>query len=140
MAYSRPTYSGDFGPRIEQRQSVVSEDMLGAYPNVENPMYYMRSKRDIHGLGLKSNLGRRSVVKDIIDISAEMTGDSAVNSNPRVADGNPILTSGRVVGGKKSQLGAWPWLIALYRDGFFHCGGVILDEAWVMTAAHCVDG
>lgn len=45
----------------------------------------------------------------------------------------------RVVGGVASNPGAWPWLIALYQDGIFHCGGVILSEQWVLTAAHCVN-
>lgn len=45
----------------------------------------------------------------------------------------------RVVGGNASNPGAWPWLIALYQDGIFHCGGVILSEQWVLTAAHCVN-
>lgn len=45
----------------------------------------------------------------------------------------------RVVGGTASNPGAWPWLIALYRDGVFHCGGVILSDQWVLTAAHCVN-
>lgn len=45
----------------------------------------------------------------------------------------------RVVGGIASNPGAWPWLIALYQDGIFHCGGVILSEQWVLTAAHCVN-
>ncbi|KAJ9579974.1 hypothetical protein L9F63_004357, partial [Diploptera punctata] len=48
--------------------------------------------------------------------------------------------SKRVVGGQASQPGAWPWVVALYRDGRFHCGGVLLDENWIVTAAHCVDG
>lgn len=47
--------------------------------------------------------------------------------------------TGRVVGGKDSEPRAWPWVIALYKDGDFHCGGVILDEKWIMTAAHCVE-
>ncbi|XP_022174294.1 serine protease nudel isoform X2 [Myzus persicae] len=45
----------------------------------------------------------------------------------------------RVVGGIASNPGAWPWLIALYQDGIFHCGGVILSDQWVLTAAHCVN-
>lgn len=47
--------------------------------------------------------------------------------------------AGRVVGGKESKAKAWPWIVAIYEDGYFHCGGVILDEKWIMTAAHCVD-
>lgn len=45
----------------------------------------------------------------------------------------------RVVGGIASNPGAWPWLIALYQDGIFHCGGVVLSDKWVLTAAHCVN-
>ncbi|CAK1598802.1 unnamed protein product [Parnassius mnemosyne] len=48
-------------------------------------------------------------------------------------------TESRVVGGRPSQPAAWPWVVALYRDGIFHCGGVIINQHWVMSAAHCVN-
>lgn len=47
--------------------------------------------------------------------------------------------SSKVVGGRESLPGSWPWLVAVYEDGAFHCGGVILNEFWIMSAAHCVD-
>lgn len=45
----------------------------------------------------------------------------------------------RVVGGSPSQPAAWPWVVAIYRDGTFHCGGTILNKFWIISAAHCVD-
>lgn len=45
----------------------------------------------------------------------------------------------RVVGGKPSQPTSWPWVVAIYRNGAFHCGGVLMSESWIITAAHCVD-
>ncbi|KAG8336073.1 hypothetical protein J6590_053296 [Homalodisca vitripennis] len=49
------------------------------------------------------------------------------------------LENKKVVGGGESVPGSWPWVVAVYQDGTFHCGGVILNQLWVMTAAHCVE-
>ncbi|XP_062977530.1 transmembrane protease serine 9-like [Elgaria multicarinata webbii] len=49
----------------------------------------------------------------------------------------------RIVGGHNAELGAWPWQISLqiYEIGlgFFHiCGGSLINNNSVVTAAHCV--
>jgi uncharacterized repeat protein (TIGR01451 family) len=51
-----------------------------------------------------------------------------------------------IVGGEEAVPGAWPWQAALVHsdavnmyDGQF-CGAVLVDEWWVLTAAHCVTG
>uniref|UniRef100_A0A1A8UG89 pancreatic elastase n=1 Tax=Nothobranchius furzeri TaxID=105023 RepID=A0A1A8UG89_NOTFU len=49
----------------------------------------------------------------------------------------------RVVGGEVARPNSWPWQISLqYQSGssFYHtCGGTLVRQGWVMTAAHCVD-
>ena len=44
---------------------------------------------------------------------------------------------GRIVGGNATKQGDHAWQIALHRNGGFICGGSIIDEYTVLTAAHC---
>ncbi|XP_017028686.1 serine protease nudel [Drosophila kikkawai] len=53
-------------------------------------------------------------------------------------DSQEILGEGRIVGGSYSTALQWPFVVAIYRDGKFHCGGTIYSERWIISAAHCV--
>lgn len=60
----------------------------------------------------------------------------------KVQDQNDSIvgSQSRVVGGRASQPKAWPFLVVIYKDGNFHCGGIILDEIHILTAGHCMSG
>ncbi|XP_072033244.1 uncharacterized protein [Amphiura filiformis] len=46
----------------------------------------------------------------------------------------------RIIGGEDAVLGAWPWIGSLRHVASGHiCGGSLISESWVVTAAHCVD-
>ncbi|XP_014674105.1 PREDICTED: neurogenic locus notch homolog protein 2-like, partial [Priapulus caudatus] len=42
-----------------------------------------------------------------------------------------------VVGGNSTRRCHFPWQVVIYKRGVFHCGGTLLDDSWVLTAAHC---
>jgi len=48
----------------------------------------------------------------------------------------------RVVGGDDVVKNSWPWQVSLqYKSGsnFYHtCGGTLISDQWVLTAAHCI--
>ncbi|CAG9860185.1 unnamed protein product [Phyllotreta striolata] len=51
---------------------------------------------------------------------------------------------GRIIQGKQSKRGAWPWQVSLQllhpQFGFLGhwCGGVMISSEWLLTAAHCI--
>merc|ERR1712037_49705 len=52
----------------------------------------------------------------------------------------PAGKEGRIVGGVEAAEHAWPWQVALFIDDAWFCGGSIISENYILTAAHCADG
>ncbi|KAF5295126.1 hypothetical protein FQA39_LY13277 [Lamprigera yunnana] len=44
----------------------------------------------------------------------------------------------RIVGGRPTGVNRYPWIARLVYDGLFHCGGSLITQDYVLTAAHCV--
>uniref|UniRef100_A0A8C7ZCT1 chymotrypsin n=1 Tax=Oryzias sinensis TaxID=183150 RepID=A0A8C7ZCT1_9TELE len=52
---------------------------------------------------------------------------------------SPIVTGySRIVNGEEAVPHSWPWQASLQDwSGFHFCGGSLINENWVVTAAHC---
>merc|ERR1711892_824310 len=43
----------------------------------------------------------------------------------------------RIVGGAEATPHSYPWMAALFVDDAWLCGGTLISDEWVLTAAHC---
>ncbi|XP_064470653.1 serine proteinase stubble-like isoform X2 [Ornithodoros turicata] len=57
--------------------------------------------------------------------------------------GKTYMRNSKVVGGENAKFGQQPWQAAVVKRSFLSqkisCGGALVHERWVITAAHCVD-
>lgn len=46
----------------------------------------------------------------------------------------------RIVGGQETEVNQYPWMALLTYSNRFYCGASLINDRYVMTAAHCVSG
>lgn len=50
----------------------------------------------------------------------------------------PFKPAGRVVGGTDAGVNSAPFIVSFQQNGIHYCAGSILNQNWVVTAAHCL--
>lgn len=53
---------------------------------------------------------------------------------------DPVSCGNYIIGGSVAKDGDFPYQASLYLDSFFMCGGSIINEKYILTAAHCTKG
>ncbi|GBL72282.1 Proclotting enzyme [Araneus ventricosus] len=63
------------------------------------------------------------------------------NNSVEIPQDCGIGTNTRIVGGNDADRKAWPWMVALLNNkNKFFCGGSLINNQYVITAAHCTFG
>jgi len=92
------------------------------------------SRRDV----IKSTLiqkdgscGKVEASKDVIKRSI----NNNLNINPKLLLNEKL--NQRIYNGESVDIRRYPWQVSLFYNGFLCCGGSIINNEWIVTAAHC---
>lgn len=114
-------------PNIDQRDVIIDSDpiftdtcQLAKFSQDENQMIFVECPPPACGVSKKIEIMVNPGMR-------EKGNTSNIDVDPEA----------RIVGGDDAKPMEYPFIVAIYKDGNFHCGGSIYNENWIITAAHC---
>lgn len=113
----------------------ASNSTLAGLDNDEEEWDETQGNGDENGLPANKTMhGDANLRKDGISVKQE-------TRKPRRPRGCGTTTrmKTRIAGGQPADPKEWPWMAALLRQGVVqYCGGVLITDRHILTAAHCV--
>ncbi|KAL7301191.1 hypothetical protein TKK_0006161 [Trichogramma kaykai] len=125
-------------PRMLQYMCVIEKEFVGVCcPDEETE----DSQNDILPVGgLAGSLPAIAIEGDDAVVLPDDDRNSTLARNSRAHRGCGVSThdQSRVTGGRPTSSREYPWIAALLRGGEQICGGVLITDRHILTAAHCV--
>ncbi|KAG8223091.1 hypothetical protein J437_LFUL002039, partial [Ladona fulva] len=104
--------------------------------NVENLIHHKARVSDLYPS--HSTEEWKEIFKDLKPKEEKYEGYvPGTKPQPDVAGKAEFKLSGRIVGGHRAHPYQFPWQAFLIIDDIYACGGSLISNYWILTAAHC---
>ncbi|XP_063046579.1 uncharacterized protein LOC134440419 isoform X2 [Engraulis encrasicolus] len=129
---------GDMSFVLMNYGDISAVDAQAGYDTAGSSKYFeipVKSTSDLRHSSNVNHYGRWVFRTDEVEVgNAEICGLSACPDNNHEIG---LHQGNRIVGGEDSEPGSWPWQVSIHRSGNHLCGGSLINNEWVISAAHC---
>lgn len=109
------------------------------YPKLHHKFQHQPRLRRVMRIGsrLPTPVNQLFIVLFIAFFGLITLQNAVYSADDRPATPTDLARAINIVGGQAATPGEWPWQ-AFVRSGPYMCGGSLIHQQWIVTAAHCV--
>ncbi|XP_032487880.1 transmembrane protease serine 11E [Phocoena sinus] len=113
--------------------------LIFRFPSSEDPETINKIIQHVLHKKLQDAVGPPKFNSEFVEIKKinKTETDNFLNNCCGTRRNKTTTQSLRIVGGTEVQEGEWPWQASLQWDGIHRCGATLINDTWLVSAAHC---